>query len=81
MKAIHVTFDSELLERLDRRPEVRERGRSAILREMTAAYLTEKRSDDIAREYREGYTKSPRTDEEIQDWESIQVWSDDQGCQ
>ena len=61
-----MTFDEELLEQLDQRPEVRERGRSRILREMTAAYLAEKRSEDIAREYREGYTKYPQTDEEIE---------------
>ena len=65
MKAIQVTFDEELLEQLDERPEVQERGRSRVLREMTAAYLAEKRSEDIAREYREGYTKYPQTDEEV----------------
>ncbi len=77
MKAIQVTFDEELLEQLDERPEVQELGRSRVLREMTAAYLAEKRSEDIAREYREGYTKYPQTDEEIEDWESIQAWQDD----
>ena len=38
MKAIQVTFDEALLERLDRHPEVRERGRSAVLREATVEY-------------------------------------------
>ncbi|MCY3881595.1 MAG: hypothetical protein OXG61_05695 [Chloroflexi bacterium] len=74
-----MTFDEDLLERFDGRPEVIERGRSAVLRETTAAYLAEKRSEDIAREYREGYTKYPQADEEIQDWASIQAWQDDQG--
>lgn len=77
MKAIQVTFDEELLQQLDERPEVREQGRSRVLREMTAAYLAEKRAEDIARQYREGYTKHPQTDEEIADWESIQAWPDD----
>ena len=76
MKAIQVTFDEELLEQLDERPEVRERGRSRILREMTAAYLAEKRSEDIAREYREGYTKYPQTDEEIE-WAGHGVWPEE----
>ena len=39
MKAIQVTFDEELLERLDRHPAVRERGRSAVLREAAIDYL------------------------------------------
>ena len=76
MQTIRVAFDEELLEQLDQRPEVRERGRSAVLREITARYLAEKRSEDIAREYREGYTKYPQTDEEIE-WGSIQAWGDD----
>ena len=38
MKAIQVTFDETLLERLDRHPAVRERGRSAVLREAAAEY-------------------------------------------
>ena len=77
MKAIQVTFEEELLEQLDRRPEVRERGRSAVLRELTAAYLAEKRSEDIARLYREAYTKFPQTDEELEGWESVQAWPED----
>ncbi len=76
MKAIQVTFDEELLEQLDERPEVQELGRSRVLREMTAAYLAEKRSEDIAREYREGYTKYPQTDEEIE-WAGQGVWPDE----
>ena len=39
MKSIGVTFDEPLLERLDRQPEVRERGRSAVLRTAVADYL------------------------------------------
>ena len=46
---------------------------------MTVAYLAEKRSEDIARQYREGYGKYPQTDEDLE-WVSIQVWSDDQGA-
>ena len=75
MQTIRVAFDEELLEQLDQRPEVRERGRSAVLGEITARYLAEKRSEDIAREYREGYTKYPQTDEDLE-WASIQAWGD-----
>ena len=53
MKPIQVTFDEELLAELDERPEVRERGRSAVLREATVAYLAKRRTEDIARQYEE----------------------------
>ena len=39
MKPVQVTFDEALLERLDRHPAVRERGRSAVLREAAVEYL------------------------------------------
>ena len=48
MKSIQVTFDEALLERLDAHPAVRERGRSAVLREAAAAYLARKDAEDIA---------------------------------
>ena len=47
MKPIQVTFDEALLERLDAHPAVRERGRSAVLREAAAAYLARKDAEDI----------------------------------
>ncbi len=39
MKSIGVTIDETLLERLDEQPEVREQGRSAVLRRAVADYL------------------------------------------
>lgn len=39
MKSISVTFEETLLKRLDRQPEVREQGRSAVLRGAVADYL------------------------------------------
>ena len=60
MKPIQVTFDEGLLAALDARPEVRERGRSAVLREAAAAYLAKRRTEDIARQYEEAYTRAPQ---------------------
>ncbi len=42
MKSIGVTFDESLLALLDQQPEVRERGRSAVLRRAVADYLAAK---------------------------------------
>ena len=75
MKAIQVTFDEALLERLDHLPEVRERGRSAVLREAATAYLARKRTDDIARRYREGYGDAfPPIEDELAGWTSQGAW-------
>ena len=76
MKAIQVTFDEDLLERLDELAEVRERGRSAVLREAAANYLARKTSEEIDRQYAEGYGRFPQTDEEL-DWGESRVWPED----
>ena len=75
---IRVTFDEELLREFDQCPDVRSRGRSAVLRDLVTNYLTTERSEDIARQCREGYTKYPQTDEDLA-WARIEAWSDDQG--
>lgn len=78
MKAIQVTFDEALLERLDGLPEVRERGRSAVLREAATAWLARKRADDIARRYREGYGDAfPPIEDELAGWTSQGAWPEE----
>ena len=66
MKAIKVTLDEALLDRLDRLPAVQEQGRSAVLREAVADYLTRKEAEEIERRYREGYRTAPST--EFEEW-------------
>ncbi len=59
MKAIKVTFDEGLLERLDRFSTVQKQSRSAVLREAVADYLACKEAEEIARRYQAGYRASP----------------------
>ena len=47
MKAIQITMDEQLLERLDSYPDAGHRGRSAIIREAVADYLTKKEAEEI----------------------------------
>ena len=54
MKTIQVAFDEALLARLDRDPAVRERGRSAVLREAAAAYLVRQQAQVISDRYLAG---------------------------
>ena len=74
MKAIQVTFDEALLERLDRHPEVRERGRSAVLREATVEYLKRQDAEEIARRYRAGYCDNAALDDEFEGWVAEGAW-------
>ncbi len=76
MKAIQVTFDEDLLARIDELEEVRTRGRSAVLREAAVNYLKEKAAEEIDRQYAEGYGRFPQTDEEL-DWSESRVWPED----
>lgn len=73
---IQITFDEALLARLDAHPEVRKRGRSAVLREAAGAYLAQKAAKDIDRQYAEGYGRFPQTDEELE-WGESRVWPED----
>ena len=66
MKAIKVTFDEELLERLDRFSTVQEQSRSAVLREAVTDYLACKEAEEIERRYREGYGAAPPAD--LEEW-------------
>ena len=74
MKAIQVTFDEALLERLDQHPAVRERGRSAVLREAAAAYLAHREAEDIADRYRAGYAAAASPDDELSGWTQEAAW-------
>lgn len=74
MKAIQITFDEELLDRLDRLPAVQERGRSAVLREAAAVFLTLQEAKDISDRYRAGYSHGSEEDDELQGWSGEGVW-------
>lgn len=77
MKAIQVTFDETLLARLDRHPMVRERGRSAVLREAAADFLKRQQTEEIDRSYREGYGAGAGPDCELEGWTAQGVWPEE----
>ena len=78
MQAIQVSIDQELLKRIDREPEVTERGRSAFIRSAIQLYLKAKRrheiDDEISRAY-EGCADEML--EEVADFVSTQAWPED----
>ncbi len=75
MKVIQVSMDERLLKSLDKRPEVKKLGRSAVLREAVYEYLRSKRKKEIAEEYRRAYAGGP--DPELAGWEKQGVWLED----
>lgn len=72
MKAIQITVDDRLLARLDRDPEVKRLGRSAVFRQAVEAYLKARRRTAIAERYRRAYGRgAPR---ELDGWVEEGTW-------
>jgi metal-responsive CopG/Arc/MetJ family transcriptional regulator len=73
MKAIQITVDDALLARLDRDPEVKRLGRSAVFRRAVDAYLQQRRKTAIADAYRTAYGRrgAPR---DLENWADEGVW-------
>jgi len=74
MKRIQVMFDEHLLKRLDADAEVREVGRSAVLRRAATEYLRRSRAKRIAEAYRLAYKGSAGLDGEFAGWENEGSW-------
>lgn len=72
MKAIQITVDDCLLARLDRDPEVKRLGRSAVFRRAAEAYLVHRRKADIAAAYTKAYGRGGATD--LEGWAKEGVW-------
>ena len=68
MKTFRIVFDEALIDRLDRPPAMRERGRSAVLREATVGYPELRDTEEIARRYRAGYRDTSTLDSELEGW-------------
>ena len=76
MKTIQITMDEELLARLDKAEEVRQIGRSAVLRRATAEYLARQSRIEIARQYQEAYGANADLGKEFKGWEDVAAWMD-----
>ena len=76
MKAIQITFDEQLLEKLDGDAEVKQLGRSAVIRRAVAEYLRKRRRATIAEAYRRAYTKQP-VSADLSGWADEGVWPDE----
>ncbi len=73
MKAIQITIDEGLLQRLDRCQQVRSRGRSAIFREAVADYLARMEAEEITQAYLAAYGPGTPPDE-LEGWADEEAW-------
>jgi metal-responsive CopG/Arc/MetJ family transcriptional regulator len=69
-------FDEQLLARLDATDEVRQHGRSAILRRAVEEYLRRGRRFAIAESYRQAYGTGQEMDD-LAGWEDQGEWLDE----
>jgi metal-responsive CopG/Arc/MetJ family transcriptional regulator len=75
MKAIQIMFDEGLLAELDETVEVREKGRSAVLRQITSDFLRQRREQEIDAQYERAYAGVEEPlGRDFEGWEEEGVW-------
>ena len=77
MKPIQVMFDEKLLDRLDATEEVKQKGRSAVLRRATEEYLRRRRKSAISERYRSAYGADAGMGVEYSGWEGQGAWPEE----
>jgi len=75
MKAVQVMFDEDLLAELDETADVREKGRSAVLRELASDFVRQRRETEIDEQYERAYAgvRDP-LGKDFEGWEDEGVW-------
>ncbi len=74
MKPIQLLIDRPLLRRLDADPEVKQVGRSEVLRRAAAAYLRRSRSRRIAEAYAKAYGRDAGLGDGWTGWDAEGAW-------
>jgi hypothetical protein len=74
MKPIQLLIDEPLLRRLDADPEVKQVGRSEVLRRAAVAYLRRSRSRRVAEAYAKAYGRDAGLGDDWAGWEAEGVW-------
>ncbi len=75
MKAIQVMFDEDLLAALDETADVREKGRSAILRQLASDFVRQRHGFEIDAQYERAYAGvADPLGKGFAGWEDEGVW-------
>jgi metal-responsive CopG/Arc/MetJ family transcriptional regulator len=71
MKAIQVMFDEDLLAELDKTADVREKGRSTVLRQLASDFVGRRREREIDAQYERAYkgVEEAPLGEDFEGWE------------
>jgi metal-responsive CopG/Arc/MetJ family transcriptional regulator len=78
MKAVQIMFDEELLEELDKTADVREKGRSAVLRQLTSDFLRQQREKEVDAGYERAYAEVDNPlGKDFAGWDEEGVWPPD----
>lgn len=77
MKPVQVMLDEDLLRRLAASEEVRERGRSEVVRRAVDDYLRRREREDITNRYRKAYSSTDDLEGELDGWTEEGVWPDE----
>ncbi|TVQ19674.1 MAG: ribbon-helix-helix protein, CopG family [Spirochaetaceae bacterium] len=77
MKPVQVMFDDDLLRRLSESDEVRDRGRSEVVRRAVDVYLTHRERERIAHQYRTAYSTTDTLEDELDGWAGEGTWPDE----
>ena len=80
-RSVQISLDEELLHEIDRRPETKRDGRSAVIKRALRLYLDHKQRETIDESYVRGYgrdrgSKTPR-ESEFDVMLDAQVWPDE----
>lgn len=75
MKAVQIMFDEDLLAELDQTSEVRDKGRSAVLRQLASDFLRQRREQEIDAQYERAYAAvDDPLGKDFEGWENEGVW-------
>jgi len=77
MKPVQVMFDEDTLRRLSESEEVKERGRSEVVRRAVDRYLRQREQETIARKYAQAYSSTAALEDELDGWTEEGAWPTD----
>lgn len=77
MKAVQVVFDETTLSHLDALDEVKQEGRSAVIRRLIEEFLKQRREEQIDEQYRRAYAGGDGLGSEWEGWTEEGAWPSD----
>jgi metal-responsive CopG/Arc/MetJ family transcriptional regulator len=77
MKNVQISFDEDLLEKVDELAASSERSRSAVVREATKEWVRQQAVKNFERQWIAKLTETPQDLGEADAWAEVESWSDE----